>query len=193
MKRISQILFVLILCWLVAYNISAQGMSDKMDSNSSYLTKLVANDIMATGKKVISLAEAMPAKDYSWRPMEGVRSVSEVYVHVAASNYFLLSYLGMQMPKMLKPGSENEDLEKTMTDKKEVIKFLKQSFDDAHKFLDGYTATDYDATVKLPFGEFTKGTLLMIAAGHVHEHLGQSIAYARTNHIVPPWSMPKKK
>jgi uncharacterized damage-inducible protein DinB len=193
MKRISRILFVLVLCWLVAYKISAQGMSDKMESNSSTLTKLVADDLMETGKKVMSLAEAMPAEDYGWRPMEGVRSVSEVYVHVAASNYMLLSALGMQMPANLKPNSENEDLEKTMTDKTEVMNFLKQSFDDVQKFLAGYTDTDYGTSVKLPFGEFTKEQVLMIAAGHVHEHLGQSIAYARTNHVVPPWSMPSSK
>ncbi|MGA8264988.1 MAG: DinB family protein [Ignavibacteriaceae bacterium] len=193
MKKFSQFLFVLVLCCLVTYNISAQGMTDKMDSKSSSLTKLVADDIMMTGKKVMSLAEAMPAKDYNWRPMDGVRSVSEVYVHVAATNYMLLAAIGMKMPDNLKPNSENEDLEKTMTDKKEVTNFLKQSFEDAQKFLAGYTDTDYDTPVKLPFGEFTKGQILMIAAGHVHEHLGQSIAYARTNHIVPPWSMPSKK
>ena len=193
MKKFSQIFFVLLLCSLVTYKVSAQDMGDKkMDNMSPSLVKLVAGDIMATGKKVMSLADAMPAKDYGWRPMEGVRSVSEVYVHVAASNYFLLSYLGMKMPKELKPGSENENLEKTMTDKKDVMNFLKQSFDDTQKFLAGYTDTDYGTKVKLPFGEFTKGTLLMIAVGHVHEHLGQSIAYARTNHIVPPWSMPQK-
>jgi uncharacterized damage-inducible protein DinB len=193
MKRISRILFVLVLCSLVSYKISAQDMGDKKDGESTSLAKLVAGDIMMTGKKVISLADAMPAEDYGWRPMEGVRSVSEVYVHIAASNYMLLSALGMQMPANLKPNSENEDLEKTMTDKKDVMNFLKQSFDDAQKFFDGYTDTDYDAVVKLPFGEFTKAQILMIAAGHVHEHLGQSIAYARTNHIVPPWSMPSSK
>ncbi len=193
MKRFSQILFVLLLCSLVTFKISAQDMSNNTDSKSLSLAKLVAGDIMESGKKVISLADAMPAEDYSWRPMEGVRSVSEVYVHVAASNYMLLSALGMQMPDNLKPNSENEDLEKTMTDKKDVMEFLKKSFDDAEKFLSGYTDTDYDASVKLPFGEFTKAQILMIEAGHVHEHLGQSIAYARTNHIVPPWSMPSSK
>ena len=192
MKRFSQILFVLLLCSLVAYKVSAQGMKDKMNNESSSLTKLVASDIMMTGKKVMSLAEAMPAKDYGWRPMEGVRSVSEVYVHVAATNYMLLAALGMKIPKNLKPNSENENLEKTITGKKEVLSFLKQSFDDTQKFLANFKDTDYGTKVKLPFGEFTKGQILMIAAGHVHEHLGQSIAYARTNHIVPPWSMPSK-
>jgi uncharacterized damage-inducible protein DinB len=75
-----------------------------------------------------------------------------------------------------------------MKDKKEIINFLKQSFDDAQKFLSGYSDTDYDTTVELPFGKFSKKQLLMLVATHAHEHLGQSIAYARTNHIVPPWS-----
>ena len=114
MKRFLQILFVLLLCSLVTYKISAQGMTDKMDNMSPTVTKLVEADIMATSKKVMSLADAMPDSNYGWRPMEGVRSVSEVYVHIAASNYFLFSYLGMPMPKELKQGSENENLEKTM-------------------------------------------------------------------------------
>ena len=69
MKRFSQILFFLALCSLVTYKVSAQNMTGKMDSNSSSLTKLVAGDIMMTGKKVMSLADAMPAKDYSWRSL----------------------------------------------------------------------------------------------------------------------------
>jgi uncharacterized damage-inducible protein DinB len=161
--------------------------------SSSTITKLVADDLMGTSKKVLSLAEAIPDADYNWRPEDGVRSVSEVFVHIAASNYFMLSYLGMPLPKELQKDSENENLEKTITDKKAVLEFLKKSFDDAQKFLAGYTATDYDGVVKLPFGEFTKAKLLLLVATHLHEHLGQSIAYARANHITPPWSMPSKK
>jgi uncharacterized damage-inducible protein DinB len=194
MKRFSQVLIVLLLCGMMINKTSAKDISGKKDKKSSTtIVKLVADDIMGASKKVISLAEAMPDADYSWRPEDGVRSVSEVYVHIAASNYFMLSYLGLPMPKELKKGSENEDLEKTMTDKKAVLEFLKKSFEDAQKFLAGYTATDYDTVVKLPFGEFTKGQLLLLEATHIHEHLGQAIAYARTNHITPPWSKPSKK
>ncbi len=194
MRIFSQIFLFLLFCSLVTVKVSAQGMTEKMGSNKpSLLAKLVADDLMGTAKKIISLAEAMPESDYKWRPEKGVRSVSEVYVHVAASNYFILSYIGEPMPEELKKGSENENLEKTMTDKKKIISFLKQSFDDAQKFLASYTDTDYDTEVQLPFGKFTKGEVLMLAASHPHEHLGQSIAYARTNHITPPWSMPKKK
>jgi uncharacterized damage-inducible protein DinB len=194
MKRFSVILFVLLFCSLLIIKISAQGMTDKMESKSlPLLNQLVMDDLKETGDKVISLAEAMPDKDYSWRPEDGVRSVSEVYVHIASSNYFFFSYLGLPMPDEMKKGSENGGLEKTMTDKKQIVDFLKKSFDDSQKFLAGYTDTDYDTEIQLPFGKFTKAQVLMLAATHPHEHLGQSIAYARTNHITPPWSLPKKK
>lgn len=189
MKRFMQVLFVLVICSSITYKLSAQDMTGKMDNNSSSsLVKLVSDDLKETYDKLIQLADAMPAKDYNWRPEEGVRSVSEVYVHVAMSNYFFLSYLGLPMPKELKPGTENQKLEKEMTDKEEIVNLLKQSSADAQKFLASYTGTDFDTVVELPFGKFTKGQILMLTATHPHEHLGQSIAYARANHIVPPWS-----
>ena len=189
MKRFMQVLFVLLLCSSTMYKLSAQEMTGKMESNSSSsLVKLISDDLTETSDKVIQLAEAMPTEDYGWRPEEGVRSVGEVYVHIAMSNYFILSFLGAPMPKDLKPDSENENLEKTITDKKDIINLLKKSFADAQSFLAGYTDTDFDTEVELPFGKFTKGQLLMLTATHPHEHLGQAIAYARTNHIVPPWS-----
>ena len=189
MKRFMQVLLVLVICSSVTYKLSAQDMTGKMDNNSSFsFVKLVSDDVKETYDKLIQLAEAMPSEDYSWRPEEGVRSVSEVYVHVAMSNYFFLSYLGLPMPKELKPGTENQQLEKEMTDKAEIVNFLKKSSDDAQKFLAGYTDTDFDTVVELPFGKFTKAQLLMLTATHPHEHLGQEIAYARINHIVPPWS-----
>lgn len=184
MKRFSLLLSVLMLCSLITSKISAQDMSGKMDnSNASLVTKLVADDLQGSAKKIIALANAIPAEDYSWRPQEGVRSVAEVYVHIAMSNYYLLSALGEKMPDGF-----DQNAEKNMTDKNDIINFLQKSFDDAGKFLSGYDDTDYDTVVELPFGKFTKAQVLMIAATHAHEHLGQSIAYARTNHITPPWS-----
>ena len=183
MKRFSIIISILLLCGLMIDNISAQDMEKSSDNSASFLAQLVSNDLQGSFKKIISLAEAMPSEDYSWRPEEGVRSVGEVYVHIAMSNYFFLSFLGAQMPQDF-----DKDAEKNMTDKKDIINFLKQSSDAAQKFLSDYSDTDYDTMVELPFGKFSKKQLLMLAATHAHEHLGQSIAYARTNHIVPPWS-----
>lgn len=184
MKRFSLILFVLLLCALVVNKVSAQDMNSNMDSKSpSLVAKLVSDDLQGSAKKIMDLAEAMPEEDYSWRPMEGVRSVSEVYVHIAMSNYDLLAPLGEPMPKDF-----DKDAEKNMTNKQDIMNYLKQSFDDAQKFLSTYSDTDYNTIVTLPFGKLTKEQVLMLVATHVHEHLGQSIAYARSNNIVPPWS-----
>ena len=180
MKRFSLIVFVLVLCVFFINKISAQDMSSK---SASLITKLVADDLQGSAKKIMDLADAVPEDDYSWRPEDSVRSVSEVYVHIAMSNYFILSFLGEQMPDGF-----DKNAEKNMTDKKDILSFLHQSFADAQVFLDGYSDTDYDTVVELPFGKLTKGQVLMLAATHAHEHLGQSIAYARANHITPPWS-----
>jgi len=188
MRKFYPVLFTMLLCLFLAHTVSSQNMTGEMSSSSPSLVKLTAGDLQGTSGKIISLADAMPAEDYKWRPMEGVRSVSEVYVHVALTNYFILSYCGVKMPDNLKPGSENTDLEKTITGKKDVMEFLKKSFVATQKFLNNYDGADLNTMVKLPFGKFSKAQLLTILTGHAHEHLGQSIAYARMNKVVPPWS-----
>src|SRR5690242_7165655 len=74
--------------------------------------------------QLIALAEATPPEKFSWRPAAGVRSTSEVYMHIAIANFYLLSATGPKMPEDLK-----EDMEKTVTSKAEVIQWLKRSLE----------------------------------------------------------------
>lgn len=138
-------------------------------------------------EKVLSLAEAMPQEKCIWRPMEGVRSVSEVFIHLASANYLLPSLIGIKAPEGF-----SRDMEKTVTDKAKVVELLRQSF--AHV---------KDAILKTPDAELDKPTVMFgnettvrgvffTAATHMHEHLGQAIAYARMNNVVPPWSAKEK-
>ena len=137
-------------------------------------------------RKIEDLAEAVPESKYAWRPAEGVRSVSEVYMHIAGSNYFLLGFMGVPKPAGLSP-----DLEK-ITDKTKVMEALKASF----AFLGDAVRKTSDADLEKPTKMFGRDTtyrdVLFTTANHLHEHLGQSIAYARMNGVVPPWSLPKK-
>jgi uncharacterized damage-inducible protein DinB len=130
--------------------------------------------------KTISLAETMPASTYSWRPVKGVRSVSEVYMHISGSNYFLPSFLGADAPKT------KGDPEKTVTRKSEVLAELRRSFD--HLRAVANNAGDLDAPVKMFGNQTSRRGVLLTIMNHLHEHLGQSIAYARMNGVVPPWS-----
>src|SRR5579863_4617034 len=75
-------------------------------------------------QQLVALAEATPADKFSWRPAPGVRSTSEVYMHIVTANFYLLSVTGPKMPPDLK-----EDAEKTVKSKPEVIAWLKRSLD----------------------------------------------------------------
>jgi uncharacterized damage-inducible protein DinB len=131
-------------------------------------------------EKIVSLAEAAPAESYGWRPAPGVRSISEVYMHISGGNYFLATFIGVTAPKM------NGDLEKTVTRKADVIVELKKSFD--HLRSAATQVKDLETPVKMFGNQTTYRGVLMATLSHLHEHLGQSIAYARMNGVVPPWS-----
>ena len=134
-------------------------------------------------KKLTALAEAFPAEKFSWRPGAGVRSVSEVFMHVAGGNYLLIGLTGVKPPAGLSP-----DMEKTVTEKAKVIEFMKQSFEHVRKAVNGATDADLEKPAKFFGRPSTVREIYFVASNHFHEHLGQAIAYARMNGIVPPWS-----
>ena len=57
-------------------------------------------------QQLIALAEATPAEKFSWRPAPGVRSTSEVYMHIVIANFFLLGVTGPKMSADLNPKME---------------------------------------------------------------------------------------
>lgn len=140
------------------------------------------SDFDVVQKKVLDLAAAVPADKYTWRPGEGVRSVSEVYMHIAGGNYFLATFLGAKAPADLPA-----DLEK-ITDKPTVIAALQKSFAFTRALVKNTPEADLDKIVLMYGKPTTQRAVLTTILSHIHEHLGQSIAYARINGIVPPWS-----
>ena len=130
------------------------------------------------------LAEAVPAEKYSWRPAEGVRSIGEVYAHIVAANYGLARALGSQPPAGIDPKA----MAATANDKPKTVQALKDSFAHFRRAILALSDADADKPQKM-FGQQTtqRGSFLLIT-GHTGEHLGQSIAYARMNGIVPPWT-----
>ena len=140
-----------------------------------------------TEKKFIDLATAIPAEKYKWRPAEGVRSISEVLVHVSGADVFLAArFLGVAMPTDIKM---SPTMEKDLTDKDKIIALMKTTFGFLHDTVAKMTAADLQKPVKLFGGTETNGDgALMFISNHMHEHLGQLIAYSRTNGVVPPWS-----
>ncbi len=143
-----------------------------------------ARNLGYAGDKLIQLAEAVPAEKYTWRPAEGVRSFSEVFLHAAGANYMIPSFTGAKLPD----GFDPKTFEKSTTNKEEIIVQLKKSLEHAKAAADAIADSDLDTTVKWFLGEASKREILFFTAAHDHEHLGQLIAYARMNGITPPWS-----
>lgn len=129
------------------------------------------------------LAEATPADKFGWRPGPGVRSISEVYVHVAVGNLWLLEQAGVKVPDGL--SKVPKDPEKSITDKAEVLEWLQASFDAVRQ---GYQSADRKKKVQFLGRDTTSDDVFLRILVHNHEHMGQAIAYARMNAIVPPWS-----
>jgi len=141
-------------------------------------------EIDDVGKKLVDLAQAMPADKYSWRPAPGVHSVGEVYVHIVAGNSTLPSFLGAARMEGV-----SRDSEKTVTDKAKIVDLLQKSIANARAVGMGVSEADLDKKVKTFGGrEMTERQVLLLILTHMHEHLGQSIAYARSNGVTPPWS-----
>ncbi len=141
-------------------------------------------------QKVEDLAAAMPADKYSWRPGEGVRSVGEVYMHIAGANYYVLKLAGLQTPAGT---GASEDMNKDANDKAKVAAALKQSAAFLRQTFANTPDSDLDKRVKLFGQDMSMRGVFMLLVGHVQEHLGQSIAYARMNGIVPPWTAAEQK
>lgn len=134
-------------------------------------------------RKLLQLAEAIPQDKYTWRPGAGVRSVSEVVMHVAGGNYFLPTFAGVKSPSELR-----RDAETSVTEKGQVIDHLKGSIEHVRVSLRAFPEADLDRPATMFGRETTCRNVFLTTVTHAHEHLGQLIAYARVNGIVPPWS-----
>ena len=134
-------------------------------------------------RQLIALAEATPAEKFAWRPAAGVRSTSEVYMHIAIANFYLLGVTGPKMPASLK-----EDMEKTVTSKAEVIDWLKRSLDAVKVAHLAAKPNDLERKVHIADRDATVDGMYLRIIVHANEHMGQLIAYARMTGVVPPWS-----
>jgi uncharacterized damage-inducible protein DinB len=134
-------------------------------------------------RQLIALAEATSAEKFAWLPAPGVRSTSEVYMHIVTANFYLLSYAGPRMPADMKEG-----MEKSVTSKAEVIAWLKRSLEAVKTAHAAATPKDLEREVKIFGRDATVDGMYLRIIVHANEHMGQPIAYARMNGVVPPWS-----
>lgn len=138
--------------------------------------------------QLIALAEAIPAGKYGWRPGPGIRSTSEVIMHIAITNFGLLNYTGPKLPSDL----TSPNLEKTVTAKQDAIAWLKRSLEAVKMARASLKPGDLQQKIKIEGRQATVDGIYLRILIHDNEHMGQLVAYARVNGIVPPWSEPAR-
>jgi uncharacterized damage-inducible protein DinB len=134
-------------------------------------------------RQLIALAEATPEEKFAWRPAPGIRSSSEVYMHIVIANFSLLSVTGPKIPADLK-----EEMEKSVTSKAEVINWLKRSVEAVKQAHLAETPKDLARKVRVNSRDATVDGMYLRIMVHANEHMGQLVAYARMTGVVPPWS-----
>ena len=134
--------------------------------------------------QLMALAEAIPADKYSWRPAPGVRSVSEVIMHIAIANFYLTSVTGPKMPADV----TSDELEEKVTSKTEVMRYLERSLDAVKTARANLKPGDLQRKVGIQGKTATVDGIYLRIVIHDNEHMGQLVAYARTTGVTPPWS-----
>ena len=187
-----------LVCLASILNASAVAMNARTADSStdrtapSYDMKVQALlDLQAVNKKCVDLAEALPSDKLTWRPSANTRSFAEVFLHVAGERYGILSMMGAKPPA----GFKAREFEKSTTEKDRIVHDLNQSWDFANKTISSMNNVDFAKLLPKLGPQANQGDVVYILIADAHEHLGQLIAYARQNGIVPPWTaqMEKKK
>jgi uncharacterized damage-inducible protein DinB len=163
--------------------LSALALHAQADKTSpSYDLKPQAlQDLQIMQKQFASLADAIPQEKLTWRPADGVRSFSELFLHVASANYAMASNLGGAPPQVKVD-------EKSTTDKAKIVAQINQSFDYVRAAVEKRTNKELETNVPKFGPDASEGDVAFLIVSHAHEHLGQAIAYARMNGVVPPWT-----
>jgi uncharacterized damage-inducible protein DinB len=154
-------------------------------------TGLRGDLLMALGyieQQTVSLEQAMPQAKFTWRPGKGVRSVSELYLHIAGAIYALTSKVGREAPADVQALMKADKWESQTTKKDEVKNILTTAFAHLRNAIREASDADLEKQVNLMGREVSARLALMATELHSMEHLGQAIAYARINGVVPPWS-----
>lgn len=179
MKKLTGLLFSILLVF--TYCIPSTMAQQTVSGNNF---KEQFNRHFQYASRVLELAKAMPADKYSWRPDEDVMSVEEVYTHIARYNY-LYPATSLDIPT---PADINLDEIESITGKQNVISILEASINHLSNAVDNMPKSKLSESTEL-YGRTVNGqAVLMQLITHMSEHVGQSIAYARVNGVVPPWN-----
>jgi hypothetical protein len=145
-------------------------------------------DLEQVRDKFVALAGAFPDSTYDWRPMEGVRSVRQVFTLVASEATLFPTMWSFEKPAWADASITGEQARVAALSREQTVTEIRRSFDHLLGLVRGLNEADRNRQVSFFGLNVDLGTAITLMATDMHEHLGQAIAYARMNRIVPPWS-----
>jgi len=146
-------------------------------------------DLERVQQKFVQLANVVPADKLTWRPTPDSRSFAEMFLHVAGERYGILGMMGATAPADF----NGKTFEKSTTDREKIVAELNRSWEFTKTAINGMTNADFAKLLPKLGPQANAGDVVYILVGDAHEHLGQAVAYARENGIVPPWTVEAKK
>jgi uncharacterized damage-inducible protein DinB len=164
---------------LCALAVVPMATSAQAQRQAAGLQAAFGEDAGTLSEKFAGLARVMSGK-YDWKPGQGVRSVGDVFNLIVFENGLLAGVLEGAPNAAARPAP--------ITDPEKMQDALKASYANLQKTITSLSDGDLQSTVKLFGRDWTKRDAVMHVLADQHEHLGQSIAYARSNGVVPPWS-----
>ena len=179
---------LVLVSFLIALVLPSVAQDQTSESDIKGFRAEFIGQMVFTKGRVLELEQSVPQKSFTWRPAKGVRSVSEVYRHIAFANYAFIRSSGYSLPPDVTFGDDNKKWDKMSTNKSEIATVLENSFDAVIATVKAMSDADLEKQVKVYGREMTLRNFMMSSLAHLHEHLGQSIAYARMNKVVPPWT-----
>jgi uncharacterized damage-inducible protein DinB len=152
----------------------------------------IERDLSATESKLLALAETLSEEQYVWRPTDEVRSSGQVFMHIASVNYAFPMFTGVDAPPGIAMSMDElfpsiAAYEATAEGKEEILEAIRSSFAHLRSAVEA-SSTDLDRELEVLGAPTSVRGFWWVHLGHVHEHLGQLVAYARSMGVAPPWS-----
>lgn len=186
MLRRSRLFRMIRVCTIALLLLASRGAALAQTPPPEGLGRGWSGEFQHAARQLLALAEATPAEKFSFRPAPGVRSTSELYMHVAVNNYRLIAQAGVKPGGTHWPDMIPADAETKVTAKADVVRWLRDSLAAVRA---SHTGVDGTKTVTFLGAAVPASHVLLRILVHNHEHMGQAIAYARMCGVTPPWSM----
>ena len=181
--------YVLLASVLVTSAVVARAADSDKTAPSYDMKAQALLDLERVQKKFVDLANAVPADKLTWRPAPDARSFAEVFLHVSGERYGIMALMGAEKPA----GFNGKTFEKSTTDRAQIVEELNKSWGFAQNAIQGMSNADFAKLLPKLGPQANAGDVVYILVADAHEHLGQAVAYARENGIVPPWTVEAQK